>query len=204
MKGAPAGKWVEGTTPDDRTRDVAVGALRGRLGAVLHWLREAACHAEKDAEHVHQLRVWSRRATAALRLYGELLPRRRASWMGQQLKRVRRAANDARDCDVLAARLAGRSDRGTRRWLEAVREDRAKAQSAVVAVYERLGRDDRFARRIDKLLRRTQAKGADDDAAAARFGDWARDRRLPHPGLSGNAAVVSGAGGRLAHFARPG
>jgi hypothetical protein len=64
MKGAPAEKWVESTTPDDPTRDVAVRALRNRLGAVLHWLRQAACNADKDVEHVYQLRVWSRRATA--------------------------------------------------------------------------------------------------------------------------------------------
>ncbi len=178
MKRAPAEKWVEGITPEDRTRDIAVGALRSRLGAVLHWLRQAACNADKDVEHVHQLRVWSRRATAALRLYGELLPRRRASWVGKQLKRVRRAANDARDCDILAGRLVKRSDPGARRWLEAVREERAKAQNAVVAVYERLAHDDRFARRIDKLLERTRLKGADDDAPA-RFGDWALDRLRP-------------------------
>jgi CHAD domain-containing protein/uncharacterized protein Yka (UPF0111/DUF47 family) len=174
MKGAPAEKWVDGTTPEDQTRDAAVSALRSRLGAVIHWLHQAACNAEQDVEDVHQLRVWSRRATAALRLYGELLPRRRAAWTRKQLKRVRRAANDARDCDVLAGRLAKHSDRGRRRWLEAVREDRAKAQNAVVAVYKRLSHDDRFVRRIDKLLERTQAKGA--DAALRRFGDWAHDR----------------------------
>jgi CHAD domain-containing protein len=178
MRCAPAEKWVEDATLDDRTPDVAVGALRGRLGAVFHWLRQAACNAEKDAENVHRLRVWSRRATAALRLFAELLPRRRTSWVRRRLKRVRRAANDARDCDVLAARLARRSDRGARRWLEAVRRERAEAQNSIIAIYERLERGDRFARRIDKLLRRVQEN--DDHATTpARFGDWARDRLRP-------------------------
>src|SRR5688572_28787502 len=98
-------KWVEGVSPDDRTCDVAVRSLRGRLRAVLHYLPLAADKAQEDVEHVHQLRVWTRRATAALVLYQELLPRRRFAWMKKQLRRVRQAANEARDCDVLLARL---------------------------------------------------------------------------------------------------
>ena len=47
-------------------------------------------------------------ATAALRLYDDLLPRRWCLWLQKQLKRVRRAANNARDCDVLIERLVAR------------------------------------------------------------------------------------------------
>src|SRR5262249_58635227 len=106
MTTARPDKWVQGVSPDDRTTDVAVRTLQARLAAIQHYLPLAAEKAEEDVEHVHQLRVWTRRASAALKLYAGLLPRRRTARMKKQLKRLRRAANDARDCDVLARRLA--------------------------------------------------------------------------------------------------
>jgi hypothetical protein len=77
-------KWIEGVAAGDRTGDVALRALRIRLGAVLELLPLAAEKAEEDTEHIHQLRVWTRRAVAALELYEDLLPRRRTSWMKKQ------------------------------------------------------------------------------------------------------------------------
>ncbi|MGZ3385027.1 MAG: CHAD domain-containing protein, partial [Isosphaeraceae bacterium] len=147
MQGALTEKWVQGLSPADRTIDVAVRTLESRLGAVLYYLPLAAKRADEDAEYVHQLRVWTRRATAVLRLYEDLLPRRRCSWLKKQLKRVRRAVNNARDCDALVERLSkGQSGSGEKRWLEATQAERAEAQKAVVAVYERLWHDDRFPR----------------------------------------------------------
>jgi CHAD domain-containing protein/uncharacterized protein Yka (UPF0111/DUF47 family) len=170
-------KWIEGA-PRDRVADVACRTLAARLAAVQHYLPLAAERADQDVEHVHQLRVWTRRATAALRLYEELLPRRRLCWVRKQLKRVRRAANDARDCDVLLGRLKKQSSRGAARWREAVRAERAEAQKAVVAVHGRLGRDNRFARRVDKLVQRVRDRGAKGGAAPL-FGDWAREHLRP-------------------------
>ena len=66
-KGALTEKWIQGVSPADRTSDVAVRTLAGPLGAVLYYLPLAAEKADEDLEHVHQLRVWTRRATAALR-----------------------------------------------------------------------------------------------------------------------------------------
>ena len=87
-------KWVQGTSPRDPATDVAVRTLRGRLSAVWHCLPLAAL--EPDLEKVHQLRVWSRRAAAALGLYEDLLPRRQFRWLKKRLRKIRRAANDAR------------------------------------------------------------------------------------------------------------
>jgi CHAD domain-containing protein len=176
MTGALTEKWIQDVSPSDRTSDVAVQTLPGRLCAVLYYLPLAAENADEDLEHVHQLRVWTRRATAALRLYKDLIPRRRYSWMEKQLKRVRRAANDARDCDVLIERLKKKqSSRATNRWLEAVRAERAEAQTAIVAVYERLCDGDRFKRRIDKLLERVHCRGERKTSSQAEpFGEWAR------------------------------
>ena len=148
---------------------------------MLHYLPLAAEKAGEETEHVHQLRVWARRATAALILYEELMPRRRFRWMKKQLRRVRRAANDARDCDVLLRRLRDKpAGGGTERWGEAVRAERDKAEEAIVAAHERLGRDQRFARRIDKLLQRVRSRAADQaGTASSPFGDWARVRLRP-------------------------
>jgi CHAD domain-containing protein len=177
MSDTSAETWLEGVSPEDRTGAVAARTLQSRLEAVLRRLPLAAEKAEEDVEYVHHLRVWTRRATAALHLYEELIPRRRFLWLKKQLKRVRRAANDARDCDVLVGRLRARpSGRGVKRWLEQVRAERAEAQKALVAVHARLGHGDRFARRIGKLLQRVRSRGEEKvGGAAARFGEWARE-----------------------------
>jgi CHAD domain-containing protein len=181
MNVAPTEKWIQGASPDDPTNEVAVRTLQSRLGAVLHFLPLAAEKPEEDPDYVHQLRVWSRRATAALRLYEDWMPHRRFKWMTKQLKRLRRAANEARDCDVLLARLPNHPSRhGRKHWLAAVRNERAEAQKEIVAVHERLFRDHRFAWRIDNLLARVSSYGREKDRRAlCRFGDWAHEHLRP-------------------------
>src|SRR5271157_3365465 len=181
MKDMLPEKWINGVTTGDRTGDVAMRSLQNRLGAVLQVLPLAARKAEENIEYVHQLRVWARRASAALEIYEDLLPRRRCAWMKKQLKRVRRAANDARDCDVLIERLrTERSCDAARLWLDELRADRAEKQEAIVTAEERLSRGQRFARRGEKLLQRLQSRDEDSGGAASSpFGDWAPDRLRP-------------------------
>ena len=174
MPRAVPGKWVKARS-GERTIDVAVRTLRGRLKAVLHYLPLAAKKAEEDTEYVHKLRVWTRRASAALQLYVDLLPRRRLQWLKKQLKRIRRAAGEARDCDVLIERLSsGQTRRGGKQWLAAVQDDRAKVQRAVVAVYKRMAADDRFERRIGKFLKRIKSRRKKKLAGESKdFAVWA-------------------------------
>jgi CHAD domain-containing protein len=181
MAAAQIGKWILDVAPDDRTSDIAVRTLTARFAAVQHYLPLAAEKAEEDAEYVHELRVWTRRASAALDLYVDFLPRRRREWMKGQLKRLRRAANDARDYDVLAQRLAKEHPGPeSERWLEKVRTQRCKAQRPIVAIHERLKHDDRFARRIVKLLRRVRRRGKKMAVPeASHFRDWARSSLRP-------------------------
>jgi len=177
MKRAITDKWLPGLSPDEPIHAAAVRTLRDRLGAVQYYLPLAAEKAEDDVEYVHQLRVWTRRATAALRLYQEVIPRRRLRWLKQQLQRIRRAANDARDSDVLIQRLKQEAPcRGTRRWLNAALAERAEAQGAIVAVYDRLRHDDRFARRTGKLVEQVTSRGGEQGRPAPRFGGWARNQ----------------------------
>ena len=128
-----AGNWMEGVSPEDRVSDVAALTLQKCLQSVLHYLPLAADKANEDPEHIHHLRVWTRRSAAALRLYKGLLPRRRRRSIKKQLKRIRTAANDARDLDVLIQRLEKQSGQGTKSWLKNARRERREAQRAVRA-----------------------------------------------------------------------
>jgi CHAD domain-containing protein/uncharacterized protein Yka (UPF0111/DUF47 family) len=181
MTTARPDKWVRGVCPDDRTSDVAVRTLRARLAAIQHYLPLAAEMAEEDVEHVHLLRVWARRAAAALKLYAGLLPRRRTVWMKKQLKRLRSAANDARDCDVLARRLTqDHTHAEAESWANKVRAQRAEAQKPIVEIFERLKRDECFDRRVTKLLRRVRPRSKHGHRPEDQlFGDWARASLRP-------------------------
>ena len=174
-------KWIEGITPNHRTSDVAALTLESRLQHVLHYLPLAAKKPDEDIEYVHHLRVWARRDNAALGLYEEWIPRRRFGWMNKQLKRVRRAANDARDCDILIERLKKEfASRRNRRWRKTLCAERQEAQQAIIAVYERLEHDQRFAKRLEKLLERVRARGeVKNGAISSCFGRWARERLRP-------------------------
>jgi CHAD domain-containing protein len=166
-------KWIPGTSADDPVPEVACRTLQARLAAVQHYLPLAAVKAGEDVEYVHRLRVFTRRAAAALRLYAPLVPRDRAHWVERQLRRIRHAANDARDYDVLAQRWAARGER----LLAHVQERRAKAQELIVAIHQRVQRGRCLARRIAGLLRRVRPRGKNKaKLKKACFGAWARAR----------------------------
>ena len=179
-------KWIPGVSPADRTSDVADRTLRFRLANVQHYLPLAAKKPDEDIEYVHELRVATRRTTAALRLYADMLPHRRTARMETRLKQIRRAADDARDCDVLAQRLTDdHPDAEVQRFVEKVRSRRLKAQRPIQAVYRRLKEDDRFDRWVKKLLRGVRPRGKTKaEPKDPRFGEWARTY-LRRPGLSG-------------------
>ncbi|MGE5192531.1 MAG: CHAD domain-containing protein, partial [Deltaproteobacteria bacterium] len=181
MAGAQLDKWIPGVSPDDRLIEVARRSLQARLGAVQHFLPLAAATGTEELENIHHLRVWTRRAAAAVKMYAPLLPRRRLAWMEKQLKRLRRAANEARDLDVLVERLTkqcGEGDCG--RSMKELREQRAAAQEPLVTIYERLKCDDRFDNRIEKLLQRVRPpRTATGEPEEWRFGDWARNSLRP-------------------------
>jgi CHAD domain-containing protein/uncharacterized protein Yka (UPF0111/DUF47 family) len=175
MQGIHEEKWLEGVRPDDSTVDVAVLALRNRLEAVQHFLPLAANDADKDIEYVHQLRIWTRRAASALRLYRKFLPRQRLAWVKKQIKRIRQVANDARDCDVQIQRLSKEDSDEAACWIKRLRAERAQAQKPLVAICEKLGDGDRIQRRGTKLLDRVRIRTKKDaQPLLTRFADWAR------------------------------
>jgi CHAD domain-containing protein len=102
------GKWVAGLTPDTPVEEAAREVLGVRLGVVAEALPAALAGSGADPELVHRLRVGTRRATAALRIFADCLPRKVRKAARRRLRAVRRAAGAARDWDVFLIGLRGR------------------------------------------------------------------------------------------------
>jgi CHAD domain-containing protein len=170
----PSSKWLTAIDPSASVDAAARISLESRLMAVAHHLPLAAYHAEQDPEHVHRLRVSTRRGGAALELYRDWIPAKRARWIKKRLKKIRRAAGEARDLDVLTQRVA--RDYGERAAPVAsiVAEERGRVQADIVRIAERSRREDRFVRKSARLIE--SVRPPDDshsDAAAPAFRDWA-------------------------------
>ncbi|REJ94817.1 MAG: CHAD domain-containing protein [Planctomycetota bacterium] len=97
-------------------------------------------------EDVHKLRIATRRVDAFLRTFAVVTPRRRARKLSRELRRVRRAAGDVRNLDVLIERTAP----------ESTDHDGSTEGDWVVAQLRR--RRDRAARRLSKTLRSIHSK----------------------------------------------
>ncbi len=94
------------STPDVCSNDDAVRILQQRLQSVHDYLVMAATRYKESTEYVHQLRISTRRAIAAIELFQDALTRRELKWWKRNLRRIRRAAGNARDLDVFAIRYA--------------------------------------------------------------------------------------------------
>lgn len=102
------GKWIPGLQADLPAVAAARHVLEVRLQAVRNRLPQAVFQADEDVEHVHQLRVSTRRAGAALRIFQDLLPGKVYDRVRKKLRKVRRAAGAARDWDVFLESLSAR------------------------------------------------------------------------------------------------
>ena len=100
------GKWIPGLTADTPPAEAARKVLAERLHVVRHYLPLAVDSPDKDVEYVHQLRVGARRAAAALKIFKDCLPAKRGRSLRKMVKRIRRAAGEARDWDVFLDALA--------------------------------------------------------------------------------------------------
>jgi CHAD domain-containing protein len=94
------GKWIEGLTPEMTVSSAARDVLDTRFKVVRHYLPLAVEKSSEDPEYVHQLRVGTRRAGAALRVFADCIPRKHFKGVRQSLRLIRQAAGDARDWDV--------------------------------------------------------------------------------------------------------
>lgn len=102
------GKWISELDPAMSVAEAAGRVLQVRLSVVPAARGPALHEADRDAEHVHHLRVATRRAGAALRIFRSCLPEKVFRRVRRQLRRLRRAAGAARDWDVFLLTLADR------------------------------------------------------------------------------------------------
>jgi CHAD domain-containing protein len=100
------GKWISGLTADTPVHDAARRAILVRLDVVRHYLPLAVEEAEKDPEHIHQLRVGTRRAGAALDIFQVCFDEKDYATIRKALRSIRRAAGTARDWDVFLIQLS--------------------------------------------------------------------------------------------------
>src|SRR5439155_26358979 len=100
------GKWIPDLTVNTPPEEAAQKVLAARLHVVRHFLPLAVDSPDEDIEHVHQLRVGTRRAAAALRIFAECLSEKRTRKLRKRIKQIRRAAGAARDWDVFQNALA--------------------------------------------------------------------------------------------------
>jgi CHAD domain-containing protein len=169
------GKWIDDLEADTPLADAARHVLTVRLEVVRDYLPKALHDADKDPEHVHQLRVGTRRAGAALQIFEACLPEKEFKKAKKRLRQIRRAAGAARDWDVFRMTLADwpvRSEK-QRPGLDYL-AGYATGQRLVAQDHLReVGEDEPFA--FDRLLAETVAAvQLSDDGSLRTLADLAR------------------------------
>ncbi|QDU90148.1 CHAD domain protein [Pirellulimonas nuda] len=158
---------------DDTVAVAARRAIEQRVRKLRKKLPKAARQSAGDIEPVHRLRVASRRAAAALRLFQDVLPKGPRNRLMRNLKRARQAAGDARDLDVLMERL-GAVEPPPTHVLQVLAEQRDKAQRAV----KRASRELDGGRKLKKLSRRLWKKAPGKGAGQTAVAPWALERTI--------------------------
>lgn len=132
---------------------VASRTLRTRLDTVWSELRRA-CRDGAEPENVHQLRVATRRTLAAFDAFADVIPAKRRQWFEKRLVRLRRAAGEARDLDVLSDRLAlgaTGAARARSRLVAMLSKQRIQSRGPIREQYEKL-LDAEWPERVERLL----------------------------------------------------
>lgn len=134
-------------------------SLGSRLRTVRKSLKNLSSDWPPDPEAVHQLRVATRRATATLKLFQDLLAKKDFRWWRKRLRTWRRAAGEVRNSDILiefleswnGSPLENPTDRDS--ILGVVRVQQAHARVELRKVIQQLD-FSRLKRRQEKLLGR--------------------------------------------------
>ena len=171
-------KWLTGVTGDEPVDRVARAALETRLAAVQHFLVKAA-RSHHEAEAVHQLRIWTRRSAAALRLFAPALPKSPKKWMKKTLRKLRRLAGAVRDCDVYLDRLETAGARPPQSVLKGLRKERRAAGKQLKARRRHLLRKDRFDKQVEALLAGIAWPKRHSSREMPPFGFWCRYQIAP-------------------------
>ena len=157
-------KWQLGATAASKVRAVARQALAPRLKRVAKNLKRASKESPDQADDIHRLRTWCRRSAAAVELFRPLLPKKEKKWFARQLKKIRQAAGDVRDLDVMLEQAADNPA-----FAEELKKQRDKASQPLGKLHKRLQRGHEFDKRQRRLL-------AEIDQPRKRLGTWSASR----------------------------
>ncbi len=133
---------------DPEVTRFAAETLRNRLRALVK--ETDGARSAKEIEHVHRMRVATRRLNVALNLFAPLFPTKLFKRWHKQLRGLRKALADARDTDVQILFLEDFSGRlehqahfpGVIRLLLRKRQQRDKLQSRVIKAIEEFESSD--------------------------------------------------------------
>ena len=168
-------KLLTDVGPADPPARVAQRALASRLRAVVFYLDRAAASSLHDVEEIHQLRVWTRRSQAALKLFSPLLPPRKSARLKKGLRRLRRTAGSVRDLDVVETQFGQALDGPLARRLEVQHKAARKSLRQLVLRWSKSGKLKRKIKRLTKRLGRR----ADFENNGIAFAPWCRRQLLP-------------------------
>ena len=142
--------WVEGISSKQSVCKVASRVLDTRLKAVCHWLPLAAENSRENIEYVHQLRLSVRRAVAAARVFSGLIGDADYDELRGRLRRIRLAADEARNWDVLCGRVS-HGEYIPAKLLEQIKVGRRKVQEPITTAYQEC-RTEACGEKFEKLL----------------------------------------------------
>jgi len=166
------------TPHDESVIDVALATLKDRLKTVRKRFAQAVRRGSKNAERIHQLRVATRRASAALELYDDFVPRKSAAKLAKRLKRIRNLAGKVRDCDLLLTRFASDTAQSeSPSFIKRMHALRTSAYRDLCRLQRQHRGPGRLKRRTRELLARIRRKGERHaHLASQNFKDWAPAR----------------------------
>lgn len=171
-------KWLTNIAPGARVSRVGKQAIRVRLRAVLHFLQRVD-EPEAQAEMIHQLRIWTRRSAAALRLFEEIVPRTGGKAMKKRLRKLRAAAGQVRDCDVLLERLREGESDPPRTIVKALKARRREARQGLCAMQKQLLRRHKLEREMEKLVGQLDWPKRHSSRKSPPFDAWCRAQLGP-------------------------
>lgn len=172
-------KWIRLKSPQEKVHDVCARMLRSRLKAIAHFLPLAARKSQENIEYVHQLRVWTRRADAAVDLCRELLRKKDRRELSRLLDVLRDAAGAARDADVLRDRIDRlKPGLGREHLLKQMELRRREAQQPIVRANEQLSGGRELLQLESKIHERFE-KNRRDKRFRRPFRKWAREQIGP-------------------------
>jgi len=165
---AKPGSFIERLKPTMLATVAAERTLRQRFQPLIRLLKQVRCGQQISDDSIHQLRVGSRRAAAALNLYRPLLPASSVKWWRRRLRKLRRAAGPLRNLDVLLRRL----DRQpvSKPLQERLQDERHQRLTPLRRRLDKLPAIERLQERMKELLAAINW----DDGDAPTFVEWSK------------------------------